>query len=141
MLSQRELLRSAYAIVDGIPTNRINMGVFVHSKAANPVDDPKSQACAFGWLCFNEWFLKQVPELRIYPLDPKDRSFGNGGKLWLYRTFYGLTEIGIFGAVTRIFGANADLLFDWERADDIKGATDKEIWQARVRKYLKEKRS
>lgn len=121
-----ELLREAYAIIDGIPDKRINLGVIARGPKPN---DPKhcgTIACAAGWL----------------GMHPKFKELGmrtSNGDL----TLKGVPDYFDWDDVlARVFDCSqhvAQKLFEPRRWKETSGKTDKQVWQARVREYLKKR--
>lgn len=129
-----ELLREAYAVIDGIPDNRFNLNEI----ASNTCNDAISYqlgtvahncgtvACAAGWL----------------GMHPKFRALGlnttrNGYIKWNGSMSFSEVLAHVFECST----AEALALFEERTEKECEGKysemSHKRIWQARVRKYLK----
>lgn len=133
-----ELLKEAYAIVDGIPDDRFNLDQI----AANPrlrerLNDPHSCGtigCAAGWIAMHPMFQQ-----RGLSLNSRGILETNQGGPTNYR--FAMAEvfgIGMLEAVD-LFGRRGDSIYD--RKEVIAGPdrlNDKQLWQHRVRKFLSE---
>lgn len=116
------LLRRAYQIIDGIPDTRIRLAYFSNGFSPHECD---TIACAAGWLAMHPEFNALGLHLNCVggiEVDGVGNSWG-----WDTRLAY-LFEISSDEAET-IFGKRAEL----------GRMTDKQVWQARVRKFLKSK--
>jgi hypothetical protein len=118
-----ELLRQAYAIIDGIPDDRFNL-----------VRSCGTIACAGGWLCMHPTFIalglramfgsNGAPEFVDEQTGDYTVAFAALGKA------LGLT----FEQAFQLFTCRGDAYFD--RHNDIYSLSDKQLWQARVRHFL-----
>jgi hypothetical protein len=129
-----ELLRDAYAIIDGIPESYFALDQWREDRPCGTV------ACAAGWLMQHPQF--QVLGLRDKRLDhsPYHCPVFN----------VGITQFVGFSAMAHVFNLSlddADDLFDsevtrldadYEHPIAMIGVSDKDRWKARVRKYLKQ---
>lgn len=121
------LLRHAYAIIDGIPEDRFDLGeisvnVLEDDQANNP-HNCNTIACAAGWICLH-------PDFQAKGLSLSDNgSPRRNGECGDYDIF--MSEM--FG----ITYAQSEKLFaprkDWEDSTDL---TDKQVWQRRVKRFL-----
>lgn len=122
-----ELLREAYAIIDGIPDNRFNLRDFAKNVDAKPISPSRcgTVACAAGWLAMHPTFKAMGLGLSA---DGELKYPGFSCAAWSY----------ILG---KIFDCGYDEALHLFRprtyAELDSPKTDKQVWQARVRKYLK----
>lgn len=129
-----ERLREAYAIIDGVPEDRMNLNdVASNFEGGDPTDIHHcgTVGCAIGLLAMHPYFQA----LGLY-LERDESAIEYG---------YSMTKAGTKGYVRvgmEIFDLDYDEahdLFrpsrDWERA---AYGSDKAIWLARVRKFLAE---
>jgi hypothetical protein len=123
-----ERLRAAYAIIEAIPDDKLNLdSVFSQEPlwVINRPDKCSTIACAAGWLS-------------LYP-DFKEDLKRATTRLWsdwikpLQKTF-GLTQYG----VQDLFGARGDSMYDPEYGDFIAHFTDRQLWLSRVRIFLED---
>lgn len=128
------LLRDAYAVIDGIPENNIDLSEWVKGAPPPPVAAScKTIACAAGWLSLYPGFKALGFIYHWYYAEPEYQVDG-GEKYSSYpaiEEFFGLTEAdarAIFG--TRTTGKD----YDPRNPDRY---SDKELWKYRVRKFLK----
>lgn len=118
-----ELLREAYAIIDGIPAENINL-FDITTKMSR--DLCGTVACAAGWLALHPEFRKKT-----------GLSISKNGSLLrrgVYDT-YDTTLSRVFSCAPaearQLFGPRVGFMYDEYPI------TDKEVWQRRVRYYLK----
>lgn len=122
------LLRRAYAVIDGIPADRFNLSSFANSLN---VHDCGTIACAAGWLGMHPEFQALGLGLEISASGRVD-IIGHAAEFW-DRTLSRVFGISVDQA-SGIFGARwMASSFDPVNEADF---TDKELWQARVRRFL-----
>jgi hypothetical protein len=124
-----ELLKEAYAIIDGIPEAAISLGLPC-TKAGAALDE--GTVCSpEGWLALHPRF-RQLG-LRIGP-DGKDLRFSDEPGFWP-------TTVEPLARVFGLSAFTAGLLFGdrilFTGGDD-SGLSDKQLWQGRLREYLRQ---
>jgi hypothetical protein len=125
-----ELLKEAYAIIDGIPKRRFNLNRLAvpkqidgnHHRAGQPLRaECGSIACAIGWLAMHPTF--------------------NAMGLWINQRgvlFLGTEAVKYDWAARYIFGLDRyDAVEIFTNAEYERG-DHKSIWQARVRSFLEQ---
>lgn len=128
-----KLLREAYAIIDGIPSERINLdrvasndrnGGMISHKLGTVPENCSTIACAAGWLGMH-------PEFRALGLVTTKHG---------YITWQG--QMAFEGVLAHVFDCDVETaieLFEERTCYEDNGAmSDKQVWQHRVRKYLKQ---
>lgn len=133
-----ELLRQAYAIIDGIPDDRFNLGSWQFDPTTYGPDGEVHScgmlACAGGWLCMHPTF-NALGLHAMYGCGGAPES-GNEGATGYAVGFSALgNTLGLtFEQAYQLFTCRGDASFDMH--NDIHGLTDKQLWQARVRHFL-----
>jgi len=121
-----ELLKDAYAIIDGIPEDKINLRVIRLSEG-------KSLEC--GTICCAAGWLASHPTFKALGLSiANDRCIYLNGEMPDCNN-YSDQMAAVFG----ITKPEASDLFDQRQANEPRSLTDKEIWLRRVRQFLKQK--
>ena len=126
-------LREAYEIIDGIPPERFNLSTVCTGPKAPDPTHCGTIGCAAGWIAMHPKFIE-----RGLSID-RDSTF----------TWMGETESDYSVAMYRVFNlplpGDARNLFSTARSskyDNLKAAkrcrNSKELWQFRVRMFLKE---
>jgi hypothetical protein len=125
MTPDYELLKHAYAIIDGIPEKNFRLLDWVKQKRRQTCG---TIACAGGWLA-------QHPDFKARGLQLERGLFGT--------YFPTLGNLQAYAALGKVFGleyGDALEIFYSDRspldAPGRFGLTDKECWKARVRKFL-----
>ena len=116
-----ELLKEAYAIIDGIPADRFNLSQF--SNEHNNPHDCNTIACAAGWLGMH-------PKFKALGMatDKKGCLTGTG---WYWQAVIGRVFDISDSQANYLFGARPNLIVNMN-------LTDKEVWLRRVREFLKD---
>lgn len=120
-----KLLRQAYAIIDGIPDNRINLDVICRGPEKGNAGHCGTIACAAGWLAMHPKFIK------------RGMYIDEDGQLDLKDGLHWYDWDDILSIVFDCSVSTANKLFGPTWYDEDTGKTEKQIWQKRVRKYLK----
>lgn len=120
-----ELLKDAYAIIDGIPEHLINLSYIVSEKGESPACG--TICCAAGWLAHHPQF--QALGLSCSP---------DGGMLLLHGSS---NYLGVYAdQLAEVFGISytdaADLFDSADRFEIAKHGTHKQIWLNRMWRYL-----
>lgn len=129
------LLRDAYAIIDGIPAERIDLENWLDKD--NSPGHCNTIACAAGWLALH-------PGMQKLGL----MSYYNGEPMFIESDLYkGVRASQGYAGLSKFFGLESE-----DQARDLFGTrafespydpenrvglTDKELWKARVRNFLK----
>jgi|GEM_PF-1759375 len=135
MTPKYELLKDAYAIIDGIPDKVVNLNHVVSEKGESL--DCGTIACAAGWLGMH-------PKFNKLGLSVVQGGLG-GFRLHLDSGSAADNARAYSGQMAKVFNlphADALKLFNarqyHERAGGWRALTDKQVWLRRVREYLKE---
>ncbi len=128
-----ELLKDAYAIIDGIPDAAINLARIVSKGGRKP--SCGTIACAAGWLGFH-------PKMRAAGLKTQHNRLDN----YYQMTYRGEHDAGAYVyAMSEAFGLgrrDASELFNGRQSSEKEGdfakLSDKQIWLRRVREFLKQ---
>ena len=148
---QRELLREAYAIIAGIPEEKIRMNTILSHRGEVRDVRPKacgSIGCAIGWLSMHPGFQEKTGLVaRLTPERAKSHKllFQNLSLHGLY-VDYNEAAVEVFGlskkAAYGLFNPVGDGGYLGDQVEDGLrefGHSDKDIFLSRVRKYLKNK--
>lgn len=128
-----ELLKDAYAIIDGIPDQAFDLGEVLHMRISKDMSCG-TIACAAGWLSLHPTFAAH--------LKPRAYQYGPSSTNWRVRwdgiEFY---EDNVFAAMQTLFGIDLNTAYRiFGLRDEGEGGphlTDKELWKLRVRTFLK----
>lgn len=121
-----ELLKDGYAIVGGIPDDKIDLAFVLDERG--PTLDCGTICCAAGWLA----------------LHPRFQKLGVGLNKLGEMTINGhwSTYAHVMSSIFNIPYRTAEELFGRRTVSESRNAnrtlTDKQVWLARVRKYLKQ---
>lgn len=127
-----KLLKHAYAIIDGIPDERFNLGTIAENEDGEPANNPHSCgtiACAAGWLGMHPDFIKRGL-----------RTLSVGGLAttpdwsWWDDIIQEVFELESDEVAIDLFGSRGDSRYDLYTPR----ITDKQLFQHRVRCFLKE---
>lgn len=131
------LLRDAYAIIDGIPEDRFNLDSWRRADS-HTNDNPSSCgtiACAAGWLAMHP--MMQERGLRSGKYGVPEIATVTGVVISHYQALGVVLGISRFDAEqlfgTRLFRRSYDPVYI------PSNLSDKELWKARVRTFLKVK--
>ncbi|SNS51823.1 hypothetical protein SAMN06265795_103178 [Noviherbaspirillum humi] len=126
MNTSDDLLRDAYAIIDGIPADRIRFG---------PACAARGPSLTEGTVCAPEGWLAQHPQFQALGL-----SLSPDGSRLLLHGEPGLTSpAGIMAAVFGLPAYEAQQLFGERHVfagADESGAADKQAWLQRIQDFL-----
>jgi hypothetical protein len=118
-----ELLKYAYAVIDGIPENRFNLSVIAQNNAIRVQNNPHhcgTIGCALGWLAMHPDF-----QARGLSIDPKGYLCFEGNRCGVSRA-----GVGLFG----ITWQQSEFLFFPPREGE--RGNDKEVFQRRVKEFF-----
>lgn len=136
-----ELLKDAYAIIDGIPEDRFNLNVVTRTDAEGHEKDPHycgTVGCALGWLAMHPQF--QALGLGLYVSDHRSQQ--------AFTSFFG-ANLDFEKAGAMVFGMTVNdatamfrparhvELFPNREESLIPVVSDKQVWQNRVKTYLR----
>lgn len=131
-----ELLKDAYAIIDGIPAKQFDLKWFSSGKGVTP-NDCGTIACAGGWLTLH-------PAMRALGLrNSTDESTSDSTLAYgHYRLAPRFNDEDGFEALAEFFSIPCDAvrdLFGVRNGIEFESScNDKELWLYRVRKYLRD---
>lgn len=140
MKPQLERLRDAYAIIDGIPDDRIDLRYMLRHH--DPEDLTKVVASPLGWLAIYPSFMAECGPPKLIYLDGKlsihwstvpNRPTMIPSHTFIAASFFSLT----MDDVRDLFGPRNNSRYDWALLKHAS-LTDKHLWLGRVRKYLGE---
>ena len=127
-----ELLKQAYAIIDGIPDQAFNLHSIILKGGQKNQLECGTIACAVGWLSLHPTILK----------DDKIKFVTKGTYklLWKSKIHNFGRYVGYTHAMEHLFNISHNNAFQLFKTRDIgegKGLTDKQVWQKRVKDYLR----
>lgn len=123
-------LRTLYAVIDGIPSNRIDLRAIVRDGAAPDPHRCRTIACAVGWAGMHPYFrrlgLETIASGRDLRLNGVVRPWDE-----VTAEVFGISVVD----AVHLFGAS----FERRRYDpDTPPGSDKELVLARIRNFLQE---
>lgn len=123
-----ELLKNAYAIIDGIPETAIALGC---------LQTARGEALDRGTICSPAGWLAQHPAFRALDLSLSDNG---DGLCYQGETVESGNEAPVMARIFGLQEAEAEHLFDsrstYSLGDD-SGLSDKRLWLREVREFLK----
>lgn len=122
-----ELLKDAYAIIDGIPETAIDLESLCSARGAS---------LEHGTVCSPAGWLARHPDFNALGLAPSD----DDGSLVFKGEAEGKTVAEVMAQVFRLPPSDAEHLFgnrDTYTLGDDSGLSDKRLWQREVRDYLR----
>ena len=123
------LIRQAYAIVDGIPSNRIKLSKIATHRNPN---NSRTVACPAGWIAMHPMFMSLGLDLKYHKEVGYILTLPGETDKWWDQILSQVFNIPVSDAA-RIFGPRGHV---HDFTNTITYTSDKEVWQRRVHRFL-----